>query len=79
MNHYEDTREFAKRMDDEDSLASFRNEFNFPREQTGIHLSTCAVIPSACSPNAPSILSSRNSTTGDTMPSTDISIPNDRG
>ena len=29
MNHYEDTREFAKRMDDEDSLASF------PREQNG--------------------------------------------
>ena len=35
MTVYEDNREFAARMDRDDPLARFRNEFNFPLERNG--------------------------------------------
>ena len=35
MSSFENSREYARRMDGEDALASFRAEFNFPLEKNG--------------------------------------------
>ena len=36
MSRYEDSRAFAARLDRDDPLASYRAEFNFPREKNGL-------------------------------------------
>ncbi len=35
MMQYEDSRDFARALDDEDALAPFRERFNFPRQRDG--------------------------------------------
>ena len=35
MKNFEDSREFAVGMDRDDALASFRDQFNFPRHRNG--------------------------------------------